>query len=460
MNGISRGVRNAFRNAVRTLSIVIILGLSIGLSLTMLVAHRAVGQKIDSVKSSIGNTVTIAPAGVQGFEGGGNPLTSSQLDGVKSLAHVTKLDESVNDRLTSSNTSLTSAVDAGSLGKRFFMSQNGDSGGSAMFGGGGQAFANFTPPVIVLGTTDPASLNGTALKLTSGSQIDGSKDNNVALVGKNLASKNNLSAGSTFTAYGTTVTVAGVFDTGTQFANNQVVFSLPTLQRLSGQSGDVTSATATVDSISNMDSVTSAIKSKLGSSADVTNSKDAASTAIAPLQSIQNVSLYSLVGAVIAGAVIILLTMIMIVRERKREIGVMKAIGAGNVRIVLQFMAEALTLTVLGAMIGLIIGVVGGNPVTKTLVRNSTTSSATTAGQPPGGGSGGAMVTRRGGFGGFTRSLRQNSTVRGLDNIQAEIGWGILLDGFGAAVFIAVVGSAIAAGMIAEVRPAQVMRAD
>ena len=79
MNSISRGIRNAFRNGIRTFSIVSILGLSIGLSLAMLIAHQAVGQKIRTVKASVGNTVSISPAGARGFEGGGNALTAAQL---------------------------------------------------------------------------------------------------------------------------------------------------------------------------------------------------------------------------------------------------------------------------------------------------------------------------------------------------------------------------------------------
>ncbi len=67
MNVVSRGIRNAFRNAIRTVSIVIILGLSVGLSLTMLIAHQAVGDKITSVKASVGNTVSVSPAGVRGL---------------------------------------------------------------------------------------------------------------------------------------------------------------------------------------------------------------------------------------------------------------------------------------------------------------------------------------------------------------------------------------------------------
>src|SRR5665213_1241224 len=116
MNAFSRGVRNAFRNQIRTFSIVIILGLSVGLALAMLLAHQAVGQKINSVKSSVGNTVSVSPAGVRGFEGGGNTLTEAQLSPVQKLSHVTSVTESLSDRLTTSNTSLQPSISAGTLG--------------------------------------------------------------------------------------------------------------------------------------------------------------------------------------------------------------------------------------------------------------------------------------------------------------------------------------------------------
>jgi putative ABC transport system permease protein len=179
----------------------------------------------------------------------------------------------------------------------------------------------------------------------------------------------------------------------------------------------------------------------------VTNAAAQAQTVIAPLQNIQSISLYSLVGAVVAGAVIILLTMIMIVRERRREIGVLKAIGASNIKVMGQFMTEAVTLTVLGAVIGILLGVAAGNPITKLLVTNSTSS-----GLPaPGGFSGRGLLRRAGGFGG----LRDNLT-----SIHAAIGWSIILYGLAAALIIAVAGSAVASFFIAKVRPAEVMRAE
>jgi putative ABC transport system permease protein len=450
MNVMTRGIRNAFRNQIRTFSIVVILGLSIGLSLTMLVAHQAVGDKIASVKGSVGNTVSVSPAGVRGFAGGGNPLTETQLAKVKTLQHVISTKESLSDRLTTSNTSLQSAVDAGSLGKRF--SQNSGQAFTAPAGSsvgrGGDGTVSFTPPVTVNGTTAPTDLStgglggGGTFTLKSGSVFSSNSTDNVALVGTSLASKNNLKVGSTFTAYGTLVTVLGIFDAGNTFSNNQVIMPLAAVQKLSSQTDDITSATLTVDSITNVASVTAAAQKALGSAADVTNAATQAQNTVAPLQNIQTISLYSLVGAVVAGSVIILLTMVMIVRERRREIGVLKAIGASNIKVMTQFMTEAITLTVLGAVIGILLGVAAGNPITKLLVNNSTNTASAVQGG----------FARRGGFGGGLRNS--------FSSIHAAVGWSIILYGLAAAIIIAIVGSAMASFFIAKVRPAEVMRTE
>jgi len=475
MNPVSRGIRNAFRNTIRTGSIVLILGLSIGLSLTMLVAQKAVDNKIKNVKSSIGNTIDISPAGFNPGSQANNALTISAIDGVKSVAHVSGVTETLNDRQSttgastpsfgrfgggddssnSTTTSLSSPVTLNTSGPgRFFAGGNaGDSTATA-----------FSLPVTFLGTTDPSSVSGSNLSLSKGSTISGSADTNNALISDTMASKNNLSVGSTFSAYNATLTVGGIFTASNQGVQNTVVLSLPALQRLSGQPGAVTSAVATVDSLDNLSAATSAIKTKLGGSADVTSAQEQADNTVKPLNSVRTVATFSLIGAVIAGAVIILLVVITVVRERKREIGVVKAIGGSNLRIIGEFMIESLTLAVLGAVVGLIIGVIGGQPVTKMLVDNSANTTQSTQFQAPGGRmfatQGGDTIQRPARMEGFGQRFRANGTVKSISNIKAQIGWGILLDGFGAAVVIAMLGSALSAGMISRVRPSTVMRAD
>ncbi len=170
----------------------------------------------------------------------------------------------------------------------------------------------------------------------------------------------------------------------------------------------------------------------------MTSAEDQANQAVAPLNSIKSVSFYSLIGAVIAGSVIVLMAMVMIVRERRREIGILKAIGASNLRVIFQFMSEALTFTILGAVIGLLIGVAAGGPVTQALVSNTNTSvtTSTTSGAGPvtrfGGRSGG------GGGGFFRQNFGLSSIGSNLKNIKADIGLDLLAYGFGAAIVIAI----------------------
>lgn len=451
MGVVSRGIKNAFRNLVRTFSIVLILGLSIGLALIMLIARGAVDGKIASVKSSVGNTISVSPAGMRGFEGGGEALTLDQLTSLENLEHVNFVVKMFNDRLTTADSNLVSAIDAGSLGKRFSEHSGQDIAPRGEMniktnGPDSQIIRTFTPPVTLLGTTAPSNLSSTqgggTFTLKSGEIFDGAGSEKIALIGSTLAEKNKLSVGSTFTAYDNQVKVVGIFDSGNTFSNNLVIMPLATVQTLTNQSGNISNAVVNVDSVSNVDAVTTTVKDILGDKADVTNSAETTKNILAPLENIKSISTVSLLGSLIAGSVIILLTMMMIVRERRREIGVLKAIGANNLKVVGQFVVESLTLTVMGSIIGLVIGIYGSNPVTKLLVQ----SSSQTGGEARGVGGKMMMFATQGG-----------DSIRSL---QTNVGWDILLYGLGVALVIAIVGSALPALFISKVRPAEVMRAE
>jgi len=426
----------------------------------MLAARHAVDEKISNVKSQVGNTVSISPAGVRGFEGGGTALTTNQLASVAKIANVTNVTKTLNDRLTTTTSNLVSGIEPGDLGTRradqtgFSMPATpaNNSNGTTAYNDSTSTTTigrTFTMPVQIIGVSDvsqASTFGGSTITWKSGSVFDATKDENVAVIGTKIATKNNLSVGSTFTAYSTKVTVVGIYDAGTTFANNGVFMSLSALQRLSDQAGSVTSATAVVNSLDNLSAATTAIKNTLGSVADVTSSQDTANQLVQPLESVKSIALFSLIGAAIAGAVIVLLTMLMVVRERRREIGVLKAIGASKFSVIRQFVTESVTLMVLGLIIGLGIGVAAATPLTNMLVDNSSSSSQTaTAG------------SRGTGFGMMRRNLAQigQQTV---GNIQASVGFDTIGYGILAAIIIAILGSAIPAYFISTIKPAEAMR--
>jgi putative ABC transport system permease protein len=320
MGTITRGVRNVFRNTIRAFSVTLILGISISLALVMLLAYQTVQEKIESVKASIGNTITLTPAGAQGFQGGGEPPTDEQMTTIRGLSNVVGVDETLQDRLTSGvDTSLVSAIDAGTLGTRFGNQERRNFDGQAMSSNRQVTGASITVPIQVTGLSNPSTLTTGDSQLISGELFDGESTDNLAVIGSGLATKNDLSAGSNFTAYGdTTFTVVGIYDAGNTFANAGIYLPIKTLQTLSDQINTVSRASVSVNTIENVSSVVAEIQQSLGGDkVDVVSNQDRAMTAIAPLENIKTISFSSLVGALIAGAVIMLLTMTMIVRERR-----------------------------------------------------------------------------------------------------------------------------------------------
>jgi len=473
MGVISRGVKNAFRNTIRTISITFILALSIAMSLIMLLALKTVQAKISSVKSSIGNMVTVSPAGMRGFEGGGTPLTNENAADIKSLAHVSTVIETLNGRLTTigadssnspfgrndDNSNARTSLAAPKIQAPTDSDPNNSNGRQRRMFVNGQNVTgkSFSMPISVTGInnlSNLSALNASSFSLTSGSKIDLNSSDNAAMLGKELAAANNLSVGQTFTAYDQTITVQGIFDAGNTFANAAVFMPIGVLQKLSGETDTINSIIVMTDSIDSLSSVQSAIKNKLGDNIDVTTSEQTAQNAVAPLENIKTISLYSLIGSLAAGSIIIFLTMIMIVRERRREIGVLKAIGSSNIRIVLQFISESMVLTLLSSVIGIVLGFIFSNPVLNVLVSNSENSNSGNIGEQfvRGGGGGAMMINKIGGG--------LNSARSALQNIHAAVGWEIIFYGLLAAIAIAIVGSAIPAFFISKVRPAEVMRAE
>jgi putative ABC transport system permease protein len=437
---------------------------SIALILSMLVARGSVLTKINDLKATTGTAITISPAGVQGGFGGGDPLTAAQITTIKSTANVSSITSTLTDQMTTTDTNLTSSLELGAFGRRQARSDSATSTTStATSTSTGDTAATTdttrpapTPRISVTGTTDVNSIStdGSALKLTSGSTIDVNGTGLVALVGSSLATKNSLSTGSTFTAYGQTITVSGIYSTGNTFQDSGIIMPLSTVQTLTNQAGAVSSVKATVNSSDNVNGAVTALKSALGDKADITSEAETAAASVSSLQGIANLTFAGVIGSAAAGALIIILAMFLVVRERRREIGVIKAIGGSSGKVIAQFTIEGLTLTVIGALIGLVLGVFVSGPMTSSLVSSSQSSSTSTVATAGRGGPGGA-----GGFGGAVRGgfSQLNTNVT---QVTASLTPQIFLSAIGITLLIALLGSAIPAWLTSRVRPAEVLRTE
>lgn len=461
MSVVTRGVKNAFRSGIRTIAVVSILAISMGLALSMLLANQAVKERLEEVKQSVGTTVTVNPAGSMNFQGGGEPLKVDDLTAIKTLAHVKEISMNLSLMLTteggpemmikaiggsgikSGETNLESSIEPGTIGKR--LQARGDDNVSI------GSTDDIKLPIRLVGLSGSKTEEGQSINLVEGRHL-AEGDTNSAVIGKSLATKNNLSIGSTFKAYNETFTVVGMFDTGTEFGNDGVYVPLAKAQQLGEAGTEISNAVVTIDSVDNVEAAVAEIKKVLGDKGDVTANEENALTAVESLRSVEKVSVIGFVIALGAAGIIIFLTMLMIVRERRREIGVLKAIGGSNRSIVAQFIVEAIVLVVMGASIGMGVAAVSSNSIAGALV-NSNTSEDSNIQEP-----------RAGGFKAVRISSGGNpdiNTAKDLvGNISTNVSAKSLLYGLLAAIVIAVIGSAIPAWFVTKIRPAEVLRGE
>lgn len=480
MSVLARSVGNAFRNKIRTAAVVAVLAVAIGLALAMLVANQAVGGKVQELNASVGTVLTVNPAGAQGFDGGGEPLTTAQTATAAAVPNVVSVVGTKALRLqtepaasssttgtttqqagpgggpgggTSVVTNLQAAIDAGTLGNRNNTSGSTGTGSTGTTGTGNAGTAPaFSLPITATGIGAEVDTAGKALNITSGTGLgDYTVASTKALIGTTLAEKNSLKAGSTFTIAGTTFTVAGIFDAGTTFGNNAVYTTLAEAQALAATPVELSSMVVTVNSMENVDAAKTALQAALGSGkADVTQGQRNLQTAVSSLDSVKNISLVAFIAALGTAGLIILLIMVMLVRERRREIGVLKAIGARNRTIGVQFVLEALVLVALGSVVGAAIASFASGGIASALISSNSTTAATNQRGPGGGGFGGGLGGG-GPFGGASQLLT---------SVTASASPGVIAAGVAAVFGVAVVGALVPALLTARIRPIEVLRGE
>jgi putative ABC transport system permease protein len=419
MGMFRRAIRNLVRSPLRTGGIVVILSVSIGLALTMVTVYGATENQLALIGQQIGTDITVSPAGTFGMMGGGGTLAQAHVDQLSDIPHVVSVQESVQTGYTGD--SLQSAVGQGGQGGGFYR-------------------GGFRMGIMVMGfdtaTENPALLGGGSMNITEGSYFTADDiDADVMVVGQALADENNLGIGSTVSMNGTPVAVIGIYDSGQVFGNNMIVMPIGTVQSLFNIDG-VTSVTVVADDVNSVDTVVNSIRQIFPESvADVTTAQSMYQAINGSVASAQSASTIGMIAGFVVAALVILFAVVLMVRQRVKEIGILKAIGASNRQIGLQFGGEALIMSIIAAVIGALITYPLAQKVADLMVGSPTS---------PGGAGGGFL------FGG--------GSVTRIGGLSVAVSPQIFLYALGIAVALAVAASIFPVRYISRVKPAEVLR--
>ncbi len=334
MNAIRRGLTNPFRNKARASVVVILLSLVTGLLGLMVQATLASRQQIASMEGRVRTLIELREAGAFGTGGfgGDKPIGEEHfsvdtLDAVLRISnarHLARIDEYVYK------------PDIDPSKKNAYAMLIGLHPGAALRAIGEVDYENAR--IIAGRSLEPADENSKVAivgRLYAGQRL-GITDAS-ALAGAERHTEFN----------GQSFRVIGIYTTANDFGDNHVFIPIKAFRATFYPGKKLSKIFVTVDSVANVESVVAELKRI--PEADVVTAPEAVSTARTTLGTLAVASAYAAALLFAIGAVLTVFVMILSTRERIREIGTLKAIGASNGEIVLQFLSEAFALSALGA---------------------------------------------------------------------------------------------------------------
>ncbi len=335
MSAIARGFRNPFRNRVRTAVVVLLLAVVIGLFAVLTQGALLARRQIQSLEANVRTVVELREAGAFGTGGFGGDkpagadefsvATLEQARRIPNARHIARIAEYVHTPQVDPTKPNAYAMVIGLRpGAPMRAIGEVDYENARIVAGRGLREQDEGQPVAVVGRLYAQERLGT----------EG---------GGGLPAE-----GTTLRLEGTPLRVIGVYTTGNDFGDNHVFVPIETFRRIYNPGGKLSKIRVTADSVANVEAVAADLKSLPG--VDVVTAAEQVAAATATIGGMAAATLYGAVLLFATGGVIVVFVMALATRERVREIGTLKAIGASNWEVVKQILAEVAALVLLAAL--------------------------------------------------------------------------------------------------------------
>jgi len=282
-------------------------------------------------------------------------------------------------------------------------------------------------------------------------------DTGVLLMSSNLSDSKGVGVGDKVEVYGEYFTVVGIYETASQgFTGTRTVYmNITDAQTITGNIGNVSRLDVYAEDVSDVDGIADVIEAAY-SDLYVTTYKDrlanvermqemyetTVENAESTLSQTQTVATQEIIIAVLATSLIVLFVMLYAVRERTKEIGILKAIGFSNWNVMSQFMLEGILMSLMAGGVGIVIGIVGA-PILSSLLLPSVNLFPT---------------QQRQGFPGQTPGQPMNFGTTLTQSAAAAQDLQTMLLAFGVAVLLGAIGSLYPAWRASRTSPMEALR--
>ena len=211
---------------------------------------------------------------------------------------------------------------------------------------------------VLVNGWEPKSLLFRGIRLKSGRSLEPG-DGKVAMLGRVLAMNLNKKVGDPLNITGQKFRVIGIFESDSLFENGGLIMPLAELQRRMGREGSYSGFVVVGTSSDRrlVEALGNRIEAEIPGVAAVP-ARDYIQGDI-QVRLVKAMAWATSVIALLLGSLGVLNTMMMSVFERTGEIGVLRALGWRRTRVLSLILGEAMTLGVVGSLLGALLGVAG-----------------------------------------------------------------------------------------------------
>lgn len=373
------------------------------------------------------------------------------------------------------DTSLSSDdIEAIDMSEKFEPKDNGDApNGEMPDRGQGKENMDSQGDYKITAYSDPSYIenfiNGTS-KITSGSMITKDDEENHFVISEELATQNDLEVGDEITFYlpsdssiTYTFEITGIFETiddsaSDDFMNmnalnaqNQIYTTVAAINNIleDDDSSNSLNATIYLKNQDDLEAYAEEVKDKgLSDYYTLSDNTDEITSTLTPIKNISNFSMTFLIIILIVGAIILAVINILNIRDRKYEIGFLRAIGMSKTKLILSLLTELFIVTAIAFITGIIGGKLLSQPVTNKMLENEINSQQV------------QTENTRENFGGrgFERPNERRATQNYEDSLTVTLDAKTIIILFSFGLILVIVSGSASAIFITKYNPNQILR--